>query len=227
MSQRAEVLRMPAAVIPDAGGEPATGRGTRLASALVNVIVAAFFSFFLVSAARFLMETGSPVGLGAVMCNTILVGCILTRREPVRVTASLRNRLVAPLTQLLPLLLRPVAGAAGWLALTSAAGQVAGLTLMTASLLALNRSIGILAANRGVKTSGPYAWVRHPLYAGEILFFVGFLLGNFTTGNALLVLLLVAGQLARIQHEEALLRADDDYRRYQDAVPHLLIPRLF
>jgi protein-S-isoprenylcysteine O-methyltransferase Ste14 len=199
----------------------------RLPKVLTNVSVAVFFSIFVISSWQFLWQTGSPVGLAAVVSNTILVACFLARRDPVAVSSSTRHWLVAFLTQLLPLLFRPAVGTGWFVALVSSAGQLAGLVLMGASLLALNRSIGIVAANRGVKTSGPYAWVRHPLYAGEITFFVSFLLGSFTTVNALLVLLLGAGQLTRISQEEALLLQDDLYQRYRRQVPCRLIPRVF
>ena len=106
-------------------------------------------------------------------------------------------------------------------------GQLAGLALMIASLIALNRSVGIVAANRGVKTGGPYAWVRHPMYAGEIVFLVSFLLTNWMLLNAAVASAIVVGQLVRLFHEEALLQRDRSYALYQAAVPPRLIPGVF
>jgi protein-S-isoprenylcysteine O-methyltransferase Ste14 len=98
---------------------------------------------------------------------------------------------------------------------------------MVASLIALNRSIGIVAANRGVKTGGPYAWVRHPMYAGEMVFLVSFLLANVVLLNVVVASAIVVGQFVRLFHEEALLQRDRSYALYQTAVPCRLIPGIF
>jgi protein-S-isoprenylcysteine O-methyltransferase Ste14 len=146
--------------------------GAWVGRAGVTGVTAAFFGIFLTASWRFYCETGALVGLLAVISNGLLMVCLLARRAPMAVSGSLRHWLVAGLTQLLPLLIRPVAGATPICTLLAAAGQAIGLIVMVGSVLSLNRSIGIVAANRGVKTSGSYAWVRHPLYAGEITFFV-------------------------------------------------------
>jgi protein-S-isoprenylcysteine O-methyltransferase Ste14 len=195
--------------------------------AAVNIAAASFYGVFLYSAVRFFLRTGSPVGLGLVIFNTILMACLLARRPAKAVSGSPRNWLLAALAQVVPFFLRPVAGTPVPLALVSAAGELAGLCVMVLSLLALNRSIGIVAANRGIRTSGPYAWVRHPLYAGEITFLVGFVLGNLTVPNLLLVSLLVAAQVARATHEETLLLVEPDYQRYRVQVAYRMIPGIF
>ena len=105
--------------------------------------------------------------------------------------------------------------------------QVLGLGIMLASLAVLNRSIGVIAANRGIRTHGIYSLVRHPLYAGEILFFLSFLVANLTSTNALLIVVLVMAQLVRASQEEALLVRDSAYRLYRARVPYRAIPGLF
>src|ERR1700682_5194874 len=45
----------------------------------------------------------------------------------------------------------------------------AGVLLQIYAKLTLRRSFGIIAANRGVMTSGPYRVVRHPMYAAYLL----------------------------------------------------------
>jgi protein-S-isoprenylcysteine O-methyltransferase Ste14 len=64
---------------------------------------------------------------------------------------------------------------------------------------------------------GPYHWVRHPAYAGLIVFFVG--LGLALSNWASLMVLAVVptvGLLVRIRSEERVLLGalGDDYRRY-------------
>jgi protein-S-isoprenylcysteine O-methyltransferase Ste14 len=76
-----------------------------------------------------------------------------------------------------------------------------------------------------VISTGPYAVVRHPMYAGALLYMLGtpLLLGSWL---GLLVLPLLAGALAvRIPIEEAALRAKlPGYTDYAERVRHRLIP---
>jgi protein-S-isoprenylcysteine O-methyltransferase Ste14 len=92
---------------------------------------------------------------------------------------------------------------------------------------ALWRSFGILPANRGVKTGGPYRFLRHPMYAGYLLTHVGFVIGFPLLQNAVLYMIAFAIQLARLAREEALLRGDERYRRYAAEVRYRLLPGLF
>jgi protein-S-isoprenylcysteine O-methyltransferase Ste14 len=196
-------------------------------SVAVNALLASLYAFFLHANVKFFLQTGSSVGAGLVIFNAIAMICFLVRGRASFVTQSIPNRVVACMTFLLPYGMRPVASTAWILAVPSMLGQLVGLGLMIASLIALNRSIGIVAANRGVKTRGPYAWVRHPMYACEILFLGSFLLGNWMFLNAVVACAIVVGQLVRLYHEEAVLRCDRSYVFYQTAVPYRLIPGIF
>ena len=46
--------------------------------------------------------------------------------------------------------------------------QLVGLVMATVAMGSLRRSFGLAPANRGVKTSGMYRYVRHPLYAAYL-----------------------------------------------------------
>ncbi len=203
------------------------GRSIRIESILVNVLVSLFYGFFLYSSVKFWLKTGSPVGMGLVVFNTLSVTCLLIRRNASIVTTSIANWILASLTLVAPLLLRPVGSSSGTAVLVSSAGQVLALMVMVASLIVLNRSIGIVAANRGIKTRGPYAWIRHPLYAGEILFDLSFLLSNWSYRNGLLIFALTLAQVVRSLHEERLLVRDKRYEVYRAAVPYRLVPWIF
>jgi protein-S-isoprenylcysteine O-methyltransferase Ste14 len=76
-----------------------------------------------------------------------------------------------------------------------------------------------------VITSGPYRYVRHPMYAGALIFFAGtsLLLGSWWGLVAVPVLAVVLG--LRIQLEEKTLRAGlKDYDDYARRVRFRLIP---
>ena len=105
--------------------------------------------------------------------------------------------------------------------------QLLGLTICIISLLALGRSFGMVAADRGVPTRGPYAIVRHPIYASYLLIQSGYLLQSVSVWN-LLVLVLASGcNVGRARAEERLLARSPGYRAYQRQIRWRLIPGLW
>lgn len=84
------------------------------------------------------------------------------------------------------------------------------------SLMVLGRCFSILPEVRGLVTSGPYRWVRHPVYLGEITSTLGLLLPVLSPFNVLVFALFCALQLWRTRNEEANLAANfpeyGDYR---------------
>ena len=73
--------------------------------------------------------------------------------------------------------------------------------------------------------SGPYAIVRHPMYAGAVLLLVGLPLWLESIAGALVALAPIALLVVRIAVEERVLRAAlPDYVSYAERVPARLIP---
>jgi protein-S-isoprenylcysteine O-methyltransferase Ste14 len=105
--------------------------------------------------------------------------------------------------------------------------MLAGLAMQIAGKLALWRSFGLVPANRGVRTRGPYRFLRHPIYAGYTLIHIGFLLGFPSLPNALLYATLFAVEVVRLLREEAVLNRDPDYRAYAARVRYRLLPGVF
>ena len=110
---------------------------------------------------------------------------------------------------------------------------VAGIVMIGGALLnifakvALNRSFGLAAANRGVKHKGVYQLMRHPMYAGYITTQFAFLLANPTAWNLAVYLAAWSAQLLRIQAEERVLSQDAAYRAYSASVPWRLAPGVY
>jgi protein-S-isoprenylcysteine O-methyltransferase Ste14 len=92
---------------------------------------------------------------------------------------------------------------------------------------ALWRSYGLIPANRGVKTRGPYRFVRHPMYAGYTLTHVGFLLGFPSLQNFSLYFATFLIEVARLLREELILKQDTIYREYATRVRYRLLPGVF
>lgn len=105
--------------------------------------------------------------------------------------------------------------------------QFGGLIFALASLGTLGRSFGIVAADRGVKTGGPYRLVRHPAYLGYLVSYLGYVAENPSIANVALLCLSTAFQLVRVSEEEHVLVADPAYRSYRQRVKYRLIPLLY
>lgn len=105
--------------------------------------------------------------------------------------------------------------------------QIGGIGWQLFAKISLQRSFGILPANRGVVSRGAYQFVRHPMYLGYFLTDLGFLLTNFSLFNLSIHVLQLMCQVSRINQEEHVLRSDPAYRSYLQAVRYRLIPLLF
>jgi protein-S-isoprenylcysteine O-methyltransferase Ste14 len=77
-------------------------------------------------------------------------------------------------------------------------------------------------------TSGPYARIRHPQYAGFVLIMTGFLVQwpTLVTLAMYPVLVFMYARLAKREESDMLAQFGDEYRRYRNAVP-ALIPKFF
>jgi protein-S-isoprenylcysteine O-methyltransferase Ste14 len=102
--------------------------------------------------------------------------------------------------------------------------QVVGLVAWAAALIALGRSLGIAPADRGLKSRGAYAIVRHPVYASELVFWVGFALSSPTGFTALVLATWWGLQVVRILHEERLI---EGYEAYKRSVRWRVVPGLW
>jgi protein-S-isoprenylcysteine O-methyltransferase Ste14 len=101
---------------------------------------------------------------------------------------------------------------------------IAGLAFAICSVLVLGRCFGVLPDVRGLVTSGPYRWVRHPLYLGELTAVLGVALGSRQPVWASIVWVgCVALQLARTGYEERNIRAEfPEYADYAARTKRLI-----
>jgi protein-S-isoprenylcysteine O-methyltransferase Ste14 len=166
----------------------------------------------------------NPGLITSVLSELLVVVFILIRR-PGRIALTPYAFCVGFLGTALPLFVRPVEGA--HVSTFCQALMMFGLALSIASKLALNRRFGIVAANRGVQTRGPYSFVRHPMYAGYVVTQIGFIISNPTLWNLGIYVCGLFFQLLRIFEEEKLLGEDADYQAFTQRVRYRLVPGLF
>lgn len=164
-----------------------------------------------------LLSGGGLVELGQVTAVTVFAALFLLRR-PAQRTGTTWETLLALAGTFLPVAMRPAPGNLYWLGEII---QVAGLVGMAAAGISLGRSFGIAPADRGLRTTGLYAWVRHPLYAMEIAYFVGFLVANPSWRNLVVLIADATLQIFRALREERILM---DYASYSGRVRWRLLP---
>jgi protein-S-isoprenylcysteine O-methyltransferase Ste14 len=115
-----------------------------------------------------------------------------------------------------------VAWPAGGLALVTLAA-----VLSLVSLLAMGRRFGVRPALRDLVTSGPYRFVRHPMYLSYILGDIGYNLQEWNFGTILLVLVGWASLVYRIYAEEQILSQHVKWPAYIALVHYRLFPGLW
>ncbi len=124
---------------------------------------------------------------------------------------------------MLPMLVTPSGN--GWS--TGVVFLIVGLAISLGAKFSLRRSFGVVAANRGVKCDGLYGAVRHPMYLGYFLTYAGVLMLNPSVFNAVLLLLWMTCQIARIIAEERILLQDVAYQNHAKKVRFRLIPYVY
>ncbi len=105
--------------------------------------------------------------------------------------------------------------------------QALGSCASICGVLWLRRSFGIVPANRGVRVSGTYRWVRHPIYAGYIVTYAAYAAANLTVRNAAIFTAMAFFQVLRIESEENHLKRDPEYREYLARTRWRLFPFVY
>jgi protein-S-isoprenylcysteine O-methyltransferase Ste14 len=96
---------------------------------------------------------------------------------------------------------------AGWICI------ILGPAISLWGLLYLGRSFGVYVTVRKVVLSGPYRWVRHPMYLGWVCICIGVALSNFSAAYSLLTGGHIALLMYRARLEESqLAQHSPDYR---------------
>ena len=197
----------------------------RAAQLLSRAGLVCLFLFFAWANFSHWRSTGEASGLGITVVEAWVAALFVVRRQTEELSRRRLAWIAAPIGTFAMLLARPGgSGLPHWLCETV---QLSGVLVAFLSLATLGRSFGIVAANRGVKTRGPYQWVRHPAYAGYLICYLGYVAENPSVLNVALLLLSTSFQLIRMNEEERVLLLNRTYRSYREAVRYRLVPFLY
>jgi protein-S-isoprenylcysteine O-methyltransferase Ste14 len=158
-----------------------------------------------------------------------LIWCYLRRAPASATSASFTAHAAAIAATWLPFVLPLVRGTPPGAAqqLVSDVLLVCGAAWSVWSLRVLGRNVSVLAQARAVVDRGPYRWVRHPLYAGEIVSSLGVALAMNSLAALTCWLVLCGLQVYRAMREEQLLLYSlPDYSDYR-ARTAALVPGVF
>ena len=197
---------------------------SRLSETVANITLVAFFSFFIYRFTVHFIETHRVSSLLYVFVESMLVIIAFMRRKPSQISTSFTVWIIAFSGGLLPLLALPT-GTKDYF--VPQALQLLSVLLQGYGILSLNKSFGLVAANRGIVTGGFYRFVRHPLYFSYFIGIAGFLINHFSFYNVFLFSVFGMCQLQRIRHEETLLCQDPDYKAYMKLTRWRLLPYVY
>jgi len=187
---------------------------TILLSELTNALGAAFFVFlFIIRVMQF--SGGDWISIFLAL-QSALAAFLLVMHKPVERISHPLMSLIAWLCALLPLAFN--------LEDANVLYSLPGLLLALWSLIALGFSFSIAPEDRGIVARGPYHFVRHPMYLGEVLSLLGLCISAGNMWNWLAFLLFARLLLVRISAEERVLA---DYEQYRKSVRWRFIPGLW
>jgi protein-S-isoprenylcysteine O-methyltransferase Ste14 len=202
---------------------------TRFLNRLANVSLSVFLGlsgfFQLVRLVHALRDGDSVLALyqGLIGLSSVIMATLVLTRKPAvtkdaawgpRVTAAVGTFIVFPLGAL-PLTWNP-----DWLLSVTSGVLILSYVWIVWALLTLRRSFSVFPEARALITHGPYALVRHPLYAAYFLTYACVVLPRIGLLSILLMTIGVSAEVMRSRNEERVLRSVfSDYAGYAQRVP--------
>lgn len=201
-----------------------SARAKRRLRIAANLIGAGGAALFAESTLQYYLRTHRLIGGAFLVEQTWVVVAYLIRR-PARVVSGRRGDwLLAFCGTFGGVLFRPVGIHPQWGLDGGLVVQVIGLAICVVSFLTLGRSFGFAAADRGLVRRGPYAVVRHPIYASYLLLQAGYLLQSPSVWNGLVMVFVTSCNVGRALAEDRLLATNSRYAAYRSQVRWRLLP---
>jgi protein-S-isoprenylcysteine O-methyltransferase Ste14 len=199
-----------------------TSRAARVAADIIGTVVVLAFARATI---RSYEQTHRLMGAAFIAQQVCVAIAFLVRRPPSSASRRPSDWITTLGGSFGGFLLRP-----GGIQTAFTAGQIvqiSGLAVWVISFFALGRSFGLVAANRGIVTRGPYRVVRHPLYASYMVTQFGYLLQSASAWNIAVLTLTWTCQIARAKAEERWLADSPTYGAYREHVRWRLLPAIW
>ena len=177
-------------------------RSSRLIRVSANVVGAVGAAYFAKASLDFYVRTHRLIGAALLVEQMCVVLAYLIRRPARAVTTRKADWLLAFGGTFGAVLLRPYGAHPEWGIRIGLMVQLVAVSMGVVTYLTLGRSFGFAAADRGLVTRGPYALVRHPIYACYLLALSGYLLQSISVRNALVVVFVLGCDVGRAAVEE-------------------------
>ena len=199
-------------------------RSERLIRIAGNLVGAAGAALFAKASVQYYLHTHTFIGAAFLVEQMWVVVAYLIRRPARTVTRRLGDWLLAFGGTFGGVLFRPVGAHPHWGVVAGLGVQLLGLAICIVSFLTLGRSFGFAAADRGLVRRGPYAVVRHPIYASYVLLQFGYLLQSISVWNALVMLFASSCNVGRALAEDRVLATNEQYGAYRAQVRWRFLP---
>nr|WP_314637611.1 isoprenylcysteine carboxylmethyltransferase family protein [uncultured Janthinobacterium sp.] len=202
----------------------ATLFSSRRASLACSIFMACLWSAFAWAHVLAYQHSGDWSYLLFCGAETVSALLFIVRTAPVSVSTDAGDWLLAVGATFAPFFFAP----SEWTVWPDARYLLAfGCALQIAGLLSLNRSFGLVVAQRSIKTHGMYRFVRHPVYASYVVSSSAYLLTNASPGNTAVYAAAMLLLVLRLLREERFLSTDVRYRVYMRQVKYRLLPFIF
>lgn len=201
--------------------------GAPLLDAVEKYVMTAVYILFAYRMISAYGETGSPVTLIYLADQLTVLVFILLRRSTKDLSLRLDDWIVGVAGTFFALLISAPSGSPLVPPFVITGLLMGGFAIHVSAKLALRRSFGVVAANRGVKATGIYRLVRHPMYLGYAVSQFGLLLAGPSTYNIAIIGLCWLLFVKRIEAEERLLSQDKSYRDFAAHTRYRLLPGIY
>jgi Putative protein-S-isoprenylcysteine methyltransferase len=170
-------------------------------------IIAVLIVFLIHRISLYNLYIFKPLWVVETLTFIVFLVIYLIRKDPVNRSRGIKEIIVPLIGGILPfaLLFSPpnVLIAGNPIAIHIIFYWMTAATILTVwGLWTLRRSFSITVEVRDLVISGPYRWIRHPIYSGEILAALAVTVWRFSLLNIFIITLFVVIQLLRAKWEE-------------------------
>ncbi|MEI8177220.1 isoprenylcysteine carboxylmethyltransferase family protein [Aestuariivirga sp.] len=192
-----------------------------------TLLFVAFYGLIFFEFSRALLREPSAPNAIYLFDQTLILCFLLFRRRAHLVTERPLDFVLAAAGTLLPMLAQPASGGSVIPPIFCTALMIVGLLIHLSAKLSLRRRFGVIPAARGVKSSGAYRLVRHPMYLGYMIVELGLFLDGPQLWNAAVFALHWMLFHYRMVAEERVLRLNPEYEAYCERTRYRLVPGLY